>query len=327
MTGAVSLQSNSDTECIFVFVEEAVVIKVENLKKRYGKTVALDGVSFEVGKAETFGLLGPNGAGKTTAIKLLCGLLKADGGTVTLDGRTDPTLIEVRMSLGMVPQTLAIYEELSARENLYFFGRMYGLKGRYLDKRVKNCLEIAGLGERSREKVSKYSGGMKRRLNMVCSLLHEPPLLLLDEPTVGVDPQSRNLIFETMETMKKQGRTIIYTTHYMEEAQRLCDRVAILDHGKIMDIDTVENLITKHGGPSHIEAVMEEKITEPEKFQKFIDGENIRFEETTVKFRTPKPMEALAGLNNSGMRFNSLKVQTANLEDVFLNLTGRRLRD
>ncbi len=303
------------------------MIKVENLKKRYGKTVALDGVSFELAKGQTFGLLGPNGAGKTTAIKLLCGLLKPDEGTVMLDGKTDPTLIDVRMSLGMVPQSMAIYEELSAYENLRFFGRMYGLSGRKLKDRIQKCLEIAGLANRSKERSCNFSGGMKRRLNMICSLLHEPPVLLLDEPTVGIDPQSRNLIFDTIEDMKNQGRTTIYTTHYMEEAQRLCDRVAILDHGKIMDIDSVENLIAKHGGPSHIEAELAEKLTSPEKIRPFIDGQNLNLEDKTVRFQTTRPMEALAKLNHSGLRFRSLKVQTADLEDVFLNLTGRRLRD
>jgi ABC-2 type transport system ATP-binding protein len=303
------------------------MIKADNLKKRFGNIVAVDDVSFEVQKGETFGLLGPNGAGKTTAIKLLCGLLKPDAGTVTLDGKTDPGLIEVRTSLGVVPQTLAIYEELSAEDNLRFFGRIYGLSGRKLKERVRDCLEIAGLSERSKERVSKYSGGMKRRLNMVCSLLHEPPILLLDEPTVGVDPQSRNLIFDTIEDIKKQGRTIIYTTHYMEEAQRLCERVAILDHGKILDMNTVENLITMHGGPSHIEAEFEERPPDPGKIKPLIGDENIQFEENRVRFQTEKPMESLAKLNNSGLRFRSLKIQTANLEDVFLNLTGRRLRD
>lgn len=303
------------------------MIKAENLKKRYGDTVALDDVSFEVKKGETFGLLGPNGAGKTTTIQLLCGLLKPDGGAVELDGKRDPSLVEVRLSLGVVPQTLAIYEELSAEQNLHFFGRLYGLGGKQLKERVKNCLEIAGLRKRSKERVSKYSGGMKRRLNMVCSFLHEPPLLLLDEPTVGVDPQSRNLIFDTIEGMKKQGRTIIYTTHYMEEAQRLCDRVAILDHGRILDMDSVENLIVKHGGPSHIEAEFEERLSSPDKIQPFIDNKNIQFEETRIRFETSQPMESLAMLNRCGVRFRSLKVQTANLEDVFLNLTGRRLRD
>ena len=303
------------------------MIKADNLKKRYGDTVALDDVSFEVKKGETFGLLGPNGAGKTTTIQLLCGLLKPDSGMVTLDGKTDPTLVEVRLSLGMVPQTLAIYEELSAEENLRFFGRIYGLSGRQLKERVRNCLEIAGLTQRSRERVSKYSGGMKRRLNMVCSLLHEPPLLLLDEPTVGVDPQSRNSIFETIEAMKKQGRTIIYTTHYMEEAERLCDRVAILDYGRILDMDSVQNLIVKHGGPSRVEAEFEKSPSDPDKIRQLIGNKNIQFEGTKIRFETRRPMESLAMLNRSGVRFLSLKVQTANLEDVFLNLTGRRLRD
>ena len=302
------------------------MIKADNLKKRYGNIPAVDDVSFEVEKGETFGLLGPNGAGKTTTIQLLCGLLKPDGGTVSLDGRTDPSLVEVRSSLGVVPQALAIYEELSARQNLRFFGRIYGLSGRQLKERVDDCLEIAGLKNRSNDRASKYSGGMKRRLNMVCSFLHEPPLLLLDEPTVGVDPQSRNLIFDTIETMKNQGRTIIYTTHYMEEAQRLCDRVAILDHGKILDMDSVDNLIKKHGGPSYIEVEFE-KLSNPDSIKQYIDSEKVQFEESKIRFETSRPMESLAMLNRSGVRFNTLKVQTANLEDVFLNLTGRRLRD
>jgi ABC-2 type transport system ATP-binding protein len=226
----------------------------------------------------------------------------------------------------MVPQTLAIYEELSAEENLRFFGRIYGLGGQQLKERIRDCLEIAGLSQRRKERVSKYSGGMKRRLNMVCSLLHEPQLLLLDEPTVGVDPQSRNSIFDTIEAMKKQGRTIIYTTHYMEEAERLCDRVAILDRGKILDMDTVHNLIARHGGPSRVEADFEQR-PDSEKIKQLIDNKNIEFEGTKIRFETPRPMESLAMLNRSGISFLSLKVQTANLEDVFLNLTGRRLRD
>ncbi len=303
------------------------MIRAENLKKRYGDVVALDDVSFEVNKGETFGLLGPNGAGKTTAIQLLCGLLKPDSGAVSLDGKTDPTLAEVRLSLGVVPQALAIYEELSAGQNLRFFGRMYGLSGQRLKERVNKCLEIAGLTQRSKERVSKYSGGMKRRLNMVCSLLHEPTLLLLDEPTVGVDPQSRNLIFDTIEAMKKQGRTIIYTTHYMEEAERLCDRVAILDRGRILDMGSIQNLIAKHGGPSHVEAEFEERPSDLKAISGLIENEITPLEETKIRFETNRPMESLAMLNRSGIRFRSLNVQTANLEDVFLNLTGRRLRD
>lgn len=303
------------------------MIKAENLKKSYDSTVAVDDISFEVQKGQTFGLLGPNGAGKTTTIQLLCGLLKPDAGRITLDGKTDPSHVEVRMSLGVVPQALALYEELSALDNLRFFGKIYGLSGQKLKEQVNKCLVIAGLAQRSKQRVSKYSGGMKRRLNMVCSLLHDPPILLLDEPTVGVDPQSRNLIFETIENMSKEGRTIIYTTHYMEEAQRLCDKVAIIDHGKILEMDSVENLIAKHGGPSHIEAEFEEKQFEVDKIKSFVDDKNMQLDETKIRFQTDQPMESLAKLNNSGVHFLSLKVQTANLEDVFLNLTGRRLRD
>ena len=303
------------------------MIEVQNLRKKYEKIVAVDDVSFKVDKGQTFGLLGPNGAGKTTIIKLICGAIKPDGGAVSLNGKNDPTLTDVRLSLGVVPQVLAIYEELSAEDNLRFWARMYELNHQKLNKRISECLEIAGLSQRRKEKVSKYSGGMKRRLNMVCSLLHEPSILLLDEPTVGVDPQSRNLIFDTIEEIKKQDKTIIYTTHYTEEAQRLCDKVAILDHGKILDIDNVDNLIKKHGGPSHIEAELEEKSANVEKIKMHVDDEDIRIEENVIRFKTNQPMESLAKLNRSNVRFRSLKVQTANLEDVFLNLTGRRLRD
>ncbi len=303
------------------------MIKVEDLRKSYGNVLALDGVDFEVGRGETFGLLGPNGAGKTTIIRLLCGLLSPDTGSVSLDGRTNPMLAEVRLSLGVVPQTTAIYEEISAEQNLTFFGSMYGLKGKDLRERVEHCLELSGLSQRRKDRVSKYSGGMKRRLNMVCGLLHQPQYLLLDEPTVGVDPQSRNLIFDTIEAMKSEGHTIIYTTHYMEEAQRLCDRVAILDHGKILDMDSVENLIAKHGGPSRVEAEFEEKSMDVEKVKPFVKGENLQFEQGCLRFETTQPLESLAQLNRSGVHFISLKIETANLEDVFLNLTGRRLRD
>jgi ABC-2 type transport system ATP-binding protein len=327
VTGEESFLNRKYLSLIFIFTGLCRMIKSENLKKLYGATVAVDDVSFEVQKGETFGLLGPNGAGKTTTIKMLSGLLKPDAGTIILNGKTDPGLTDVRMSFGVVPQSLALYGELSALENLLFFGRIYGLSGQKLKERVRICLEIAGLAERSKERVSKYSGGMKRRLNMVCSLLHDPPILLLDEPTVGVDPQSRNLIFETIEEMSKQGRTIIYTTHYMEEAQRLCDRVAIIDHGRILDMDSVDNLITRHGGPSHIEAEFEETQSDVNKIKPFIESKNIQFDGTKIVFQTNRPMESLAKLNSSGVRFRSLKVQTADLEDVFLNLTGRRLRN
>ncbi len=303
------------------------MIAVEGLCKRFGDIVAVDDVRFEVRRGETFGLLGPNGAGKTTTINILCGLLRPDGGTVSLNGKADPMRPDVRASLGVAPQSLALYEELTARGNLEFFGRINGLTGSRLREQVAACLDIAGLTERGKGKVATFSGGMKRRLNLVCALLHEPMILLLDEPTVGVDPQSRNLIFDTIERLKSEGRTIIYTTHYMEEAQRLCDRVAIIDHGKMLAMDTVASLITQHGGPSHIEAELERPADKPEEMAGRIGVDSLEWHGDTVRFQTAEPMQSLAALNQCGVAFKTLKVETANLEDVFLNLTGRRLRD
>ena len=303
------------------------MIKVDGLCKRFDGTVAVDGVSFEVPRGQMFGLLGPNGAGKTTTINLLCGLLRPDQGSVSLAGQTNPTRPGVRAALGVVPQSLALYEELTAQGNLEFFGRINGLGGARLRVRVAACLEMAGLNQRRKDKVATFSGGMKRRLNLVCSLLHEPGILLLDEPTVGVDPQSRNLIFDSIEKLRSEGRTILYTTHYMEEAQRLCERVAIIDHGKLLALDTVENLIAQHGGPSHIEAELEDVPDDPEALTRQIGERGLQLDQKTVRFETAEPMQSLAALNRSGLRFRALKIETANLEDVFLNLTGRRLRD
>ncbi len=189
------------------------------------------------------------------------------------------------------------------------------------------CLELAGLTQRRKDRVATFSGGMKRRLNLVAALLHEPAILLLDEPTVGVDPQSRNLIFDTIEKLKSEGRTILYTTHYMEEAQRLCDRVAILDHGKMLVLDTVANLIAKHGGASHIEIGVEEVHQDSAGMAAKLKVAEVAIEGNTIRFQTTEPAQALATLNQCGIHYKTLKVDAANLEDVFLNLTGRRLRD
>jgi ABC-2 type transport system ATP-binding protein len=302
-------------------------IAVENLSKRFGEVVAVDGVGFEVGRGEMLGLLGPTGAGKTTTIGILCGLVKPDSGTVRLDSKTDPTQPDVRAALGVVPQSLALYDELTAQGNLEFFGRINGLAGRRLRERVAACLDLAGLTARRKDRVATFSGGMKRRLNLVCSLLHEPAILLLDEPTVGVDPQSRHLIFETIDKLRSDGRTILYTTHYMEEAQRLCDRVAILDHGRMLVLDTVANLIARHGGASHIEIGLEEPPPDEKSLSARLGAGELSCEGSTIRFQTTAPAQTLATLNQCGVRYKTLKVDTANLEDVFLNLTGRRLRD
>ena len=251
------------------------MLKLENVRKSYGKLVAVDGLSLSIRKGEVFGLLGPNGAGKSTSVSLAVGLLAPDAGEITIEGSGNPQNADVRQKIGVAPQALALYDNLSAEENLRFFGEVYKLSGAKLAERVKWCLDFVGLTDRKDDRVLGYSGGMKRRLNIAAAVIHDPELILLDEPTVGVDPQSRNKIFESIEDLHRRGRTIIYTTHYMEEAERLCDRVAIVDRGKILALDSVDALRRTHGGPP-VRRVVEE---------------------------------------------------SPHLEAVFLNLTGRSLRD
>jgi ABC-2 type transport system ATP-binding protein len=215
------------------------VLKVSHLRKCFGERVAVDDVSFEVGAGETIGLLGPNGAGKTTTLSMMCGLARPDGGSVSFQGQAVQDANQFKRRVGLVPQDLALYDEVSAWANLELFGGLYGLEGKELARRADEALELVGLAERRGDRVKTFSGGMKRRLNIAAALLHEPDLILLDEPTVGVDPQSRNAIFDNLEELKRRGKTLLYTTHYMEEAERLCDRVLILDHGQILANDTV----------------------------------------------------------------------------------------
>lgn len=303
------------------------MISVRNVYKRYGRTVALDGLSFEVEEGTMFGLLGPNGAGKTTLISCLCGMVHPDQGELCIQGLADPTQIDVRSCLGVVPQSIALYEELSALGNLRFFGRLFGLSGAQLEERVEACLAISLLKDRAKDSVATYSGGMKRRLNLACSLLHDPKVILLDEPTVGVDPQSRNLIFDTIENMKAQGKTLIYTTHYMEEAQRMCDRVAIMDAGKILALDSVPNLIAQYGGAARVEACLADGVADKDQILSRLDNETACVVNQTLRFDSCNPLAELTGLYNAGIQLSSLKMEAADLEDVFLNLTGRTLRD
>ena len=296
------------------------MIKAENLTKQFGNITAVDNISFEILKGESFGFLGPNGAGKSTTINMLAGLLVPDKGQIFIDGASDPTRSHVRRMLGIVPQALALYDDLTAEENLAFFGRLYGLSGKALKERIDWTLDLVGLTERRRDRVKTYSGGMQRRLNLACGLVHDPQVLLLDEPTVGVDPQSRNLIFEKVSQLKAEGRTVLYTTHYMEEAERLCDRVAIIDHGRILVIDTVENLILNHGGPSFVNAQLSSSVGDPSGLPGKLDGRNLRVE-------TDSPMATIAQLSTTGYKFETMLIDRPNLETVFLNLTGRKLRD
>lgn len=215
-----------------------------DLRKQFGDLVAVDGVSFEISAGETYGLLGPNGAGKTTCIAMLCGLLERDGGEVRLLGEPfSPRSVAAKRAIGYVPQDIAIYPELTARENLVFFGRLYGLSRKERALRIAEVLEISGLADRADDRTGDFSGGMKRRLNIGIGLLHGPKLLVLDEPTVGVDPQSRNSVLESIERLGAEGMAILYTTHYMEEAERLCDRIGIMDHGRIIAEGTRSELL------------------------------------------------------------------------------------
>jgi ABC-2 type transport system ATP-binding protein len=280
------------------------VLTFDNVRKQYGSLVAVDGLSLTVHRGEVLGLLGPNGAGKSTTVNLAVGLLAPNGGRVMVNGG-DPRSADARRQLGVAPQALALYDMLSGRENLRFFGRMYGLRGDALADRVTWALDFVGLSDRAGDRVMTYSGGMKRRLNLAAGLVHDPELILLDEPTVGVDPHSRNQIFENILALKRLGRTLIYTTHYMEEAERLCDRVAVIDRGKLLAVGTVKELLAAHG----VKPVLVAQTTA---------GEH--------RAETPDPLGELNRLAATGTVL-SFHMERATLEQVFLHLTGRSLRD
>ena len=236
------------------------MLQVKNLRKSFGALVAVDDVSFSVDRGQLVGLLGPNGAGKTTTVSMVAALITPEKGEVLVGGsplRGDPD--PTKGKIGLVPQDLALYDELSARANLRFFGALYNLSGAALDKAIASAVELVGLSDRINDIVKNYSGGMKRRLNLAAGLLHDPDILLLDEPTVGVDPQSRNAIFENLETLKARGKALLYTTHYMEEVERLADRIVVIDHGKVIADDTLEGLQTRvasvAGGKATLENV------------------------------------------------------------------------
>jgi ABC-2 type transport system ATP-binding protein len=281
------------------------MLSLKNLRKSYGPIKAVDGLSLDIGKGEIFGLLGPNGAGKTTTIHMAVGLLKPDEGTVMLDGRGSPDLREVRARIGYAPQAPALYGNLTGEENVLFFGKLQGLSGNRLKERAAWCLEFVDLVDRRRDRVKHYSGGMQRRLNLAAALVQDPEVLLLDEPTAGVDPQSRNAIYENVMALRSQGRSVLYTTHYMEEAQKLCDRVGIMDHGQLLALGAVDNLISIHGGKSVVTAVWPDREA------------RVETDNPVHEFNRFKSDQALIGLH----------VDKPTLEQVFLNLTGRRLRD
>jgi ABC-2 type transport system ATP-binding protein len=308
------------------------IVEVSNLVKSYNGLTAVNGISFTISRGEIFGLLGPNGAGKTTTISMLTCLLAPTSGKASIAGNDIVNKAKtVKGIIGLVPQDLAVYPQLSARDNLLFFGRIYGLKGRQLQQRVNNLLELVGLNERANDLVKNFSGGMKRRINIAAGLLHQPQILFLDEPTVGVDPQSRNFIFDNIEKLNQQGMTILYTTHYMEEAERLCHRVAIIDQGRIIAIDTPKALIDSLGGI--IRLGLPETAKEPfiAKIKNLSGVKDISRQDNILSVQTYRSQEALIKiiqlLNTAGVTISTLEILEPNLESVFLHLTGRRLRD
>jgi ABC-2 type transport system ATP-binding protein len=309
----------------------APILQVRDLRKRYGDLVALDGVTLDVAEGELFGLLGPNGAGKTTFLSIVSGLLDATAGDVRLLGRPlRPADREVRRHLGIVPQELALYGELTAEENLTFFGRLYGLSGDRLRRRAADVLALVGLEDRARDRAHTFSGGMQRRLNLALGLVHEPRLLLLDEPTTGVDPQSRNHIFEDVRRLNAAGLTVIYTSHYMEEVQALCPRVGILDRGRLIACDTVPNLLRQLDGVIRIRVA----AVTPALRDRLKQLPGVRLTEAddhTLELHCADVQGALLRLvgvlNDLQVGLTGLETEEPNLEGVFLHLTGRALRD
>jgi ABC-2 type transport system ATP-binding protein len=308
------------------------IVAVEGLVKRYGDVVAVDDISFQIQEGEIFGLLGPNGAGKTTTINVLCTYTEPTAGQVAVVGHSvtaEPE--EVKRAIGVVPQDIALYPDLNAVENLRFFGRMYDVPQARLEVRIGELLKLVGLEEHARRRVEHYSGGMKRRLNLAVGLLSEPRFLMLDEPTVGVDPQSRNAIFENIQELNRQGLTILYTTHYMEEAELLCHRVAIMDEGQIIALNTPQNLINTLGtGIIHIgvKDVDEEMLA---RLQALPPVRAVARLDDILAFETVDAQRALLDIiglfNETDTPMTSLEILEPNLESVFIQLTGKQLRD
>jgi ABC-2 type transport system ATP-binding protein len=309
----------------------APLLDVRDLRKRYGERVAVDGVSFSVARGEVFGLLGPNGAGKTSVMSMIAGLRASTAGEVWIDGqRFTSRRSDLRRLIGIVPQELAIYSELTARENLRFFGQLYGLGGTPLEERVTELLAAVGLADRADDRAGTFSGGMKRRLNLAAGLVHGPALLLLDEPTTGVDPQSRNHIFEEVRRLSALGLAIIYTSHYMEEVQALCARVGIIDHGRLIACDSLGGLLRQLPGLLRVrigslsEAAAKRLATVPGARPTSGDGRLIEVECADVKKTI---LDLIPLLAEEGIELTGLETEEPNLERVFLHLTGRALRD
>jgi ABC-2 type transport system ATP-binding protein len=308
-------------------------IRVQNLRKSFAENQAVDGVSFDVEQGEIFSLLGPNGAGKTTTISMLSCLLRPDEGDAhIMDHSIRTDAMGVKSVLGVVPQEIALYEDLTARENLTFWGKMYGLRGSALKSRVNEVLDVIGLSDRANDRVGKYSGGMKRRVNIGVALLHKPKVIYMDEPTVGIDPQSRRNILDSVVVLKDQGMTVLYTTHYMEEAQELSDHIAIMDHGKLIACGTHEELVKLVGQQTRIDLTVSVEPGKVLDAWRAVEGvQRVTVEEGQISVLADDSNKVLPRLfeaaTQHSARITSVDIREPNLEAVFLHLTGRALRD
>jgi len=311
------------------------ILEVQNLVKKFGDITAVDGVSFDIQEGEVFSLLGPNGAGKTTTISMLSCLLEPTSGDAMVGGYSvTQNALEVKNIIGVVPQEIALYEELSARENLTFWGQMYGLGGSALKTRVTEVLEQIGLADRAKDRIKTYSGGMKRRVNIGVGLLHKPHLLFMDEPTVGIDPQSRRSILDSVKDLNKAGMTVLYTTHYMEEAEELSHRVGIIDQGKMIAIGTQKELTQLVGENETLRLHTGENVDlQPllTALQELPEVIHVSSSEDMLVLIVPEADDALPPVlikaDRLGYKIRSVDIQEPNLEAVFLKLTGKALRD
>jgi len=313
----------------------APILEVTNLVKKYGDFIAVNGISFEIQEGEIFSLLGPNGAGKTTTISVLSTLYSPTSGDATIGGYSvSRQPMQVRKLIGVVPQDLALYEDLTARENLSFWGQMYDLGGKALDRRIGQVLEQIGLVDHANQRVKTFSGGMKRRVNIGVGLLHQPRLLFMDEPTVGIDPQSRRAILDSVKDLNRQGMTVLYTTHYMEEAQELSHRVGIIDHGDLIAIGTQAELTRQVGEYESLQLMLGE-LDDANALSKALSGLEgvVRADvvDHCIEIITPEAelvlAPAVSKANQLNIKIHSVTIQEPNLEAVFLHLTGRALRD
>ncbi|MBW9157055.1 ABC transporter ATP-binding protein [Clostridium tagluense] len=309
------------------------IVKIEGLTKKFKDVIAVDNVSLSIEEGEIYGLLGPNGAGKSTIINILCGLLTMDKGKIEILGKgIESSSTYIKQNIGVVPQEIAIYEDLTAYENVKFFASLYGLKGSELKEKVEEALEFVGLLDKKKQYPKSFSGGMKRRLNIACSIAHRPKLIIMDEPTVGIDPQSRNHILQSVKKLNLLGCTIIYTTHYMEEVEAICRNIAIMDHGKVIAQGTVEELKSIVTDVNYVEITVEDiEVLNIEQLKAIPGVVQIEVQDEKIKIESKKDVTNLDKIilyfTSNNISIKNIESKNPDLESVFLTLTGRKLRD